>query len=245
MKFCILTGGSKGLGKELLAKLDRDGWVVYELSRSGNSVNNIHCDLGDLESVNATIQTLSDRIAGENISEAILICNASQLGPIKRVKNLSKREIEQSISVNITSQVEILNAFISKFRHAKIKKSIFNISSGAASKGYAGWSLYCMGKAAVENYLHAIYEEEKSESDPFRVVSINPFVMDTQMQRQIRDSDESEFPAKARFIKLNEDNLLIAPDVVASAIIDLVSAADFKEFKFGIKEYLESANASK
>jgi NAD(P)-dependent dehydrogenase (short-subunit alcohol dehydrogenase family) len=244
MKICILTGGSKGLGKELLTALEIEGWLVYEISRSGSSTNSINCDLGKIPDVNLVIHELRDKLKKIIISEALLICNAGQLNPILRVSYLTQDELCHSVNLNILSHTIIINWFTKQFRIAEIKKTIINISSGAATKGYAGWSLYCMGKAAIENYTHAIYEEEKTEENPFRVFSVNPCVMDTQMQEDIRNSEDSQFPQKARFVKFKTESQLLSPKIVANSILDLIDDADSFDFKFDVKTYLDQTKAS-
>jgi benzil reductase ((S)-benzoin forming) len=119
-----------------------------------------------------------------------------------------------------------------------------NVSSGAAGKGYAGWNLYCAGKAAVENYLSAVHEEEKTEAHPYRVFSVNPHIMDTGMQRLIRESEESEFPQKSRFVKFKEHGQLLPAKTVAATIMELVGNRGFADFKFDVKSHLDAQAAS-
>jgi len=238
MKIAILTGGSKGLGKELLTLLETAGWLVHEVSRSGDSAAHISCDLSDVEQTRDMIHFLLDPISTEPVDEIILINNAAVLLPIVRFSNIHEEEVLRSVHTNVVAPLLIVREFMQQFRDRLIPKTIVHISSGAARKGYAGWSLYCAGKAAIENALNAIYEEEKFEAAPFRVVNVNPFVMDTEMQDAIRNSDAREFPARERYVQFKNEGVLLSARTVAEAILVLVEDYQRKELYFDVKASL-------
>ena len=99
-----------------------------------------------------------------------------------------------------------------------------SISSGAAVKAHAGWSLYSAGKAAMEHYCRVLAVEQSAQLSPVRVFSVNPGVMDTSMQAEVRASDPGHFPELDRFVGLKRDGLLASPDDVAMQIVDLVQS---------------------
>jgi len=227
-----------GLGKELLALLEKDQWFVCEISRSGNSRHGIAFDLARTGEIDDLIQRVDALVPPGDVSEALFVNNAGRIVPIQRASNVSPEDLLASLRVNVESPLVLMRHFLQRFRGARIRKTIVNVSSGAANKGYAGWSLYCAGKASVENYLAAVHEEEKTEPHPFRVFTVNPYVMDTGMQRSIRASEESQFPQRSRFVGFKEKNQLLAPRAVAGAIMDLVRDDRFADFRFDAKSHL-------
>ena len=94
-------------------------------------------------------------------------------------------------------------------------------------KGYAGWSLYCAAKAAMEGFVRALAVEEQHQDQPFVCVSIDPGVIDTEMQALIRETSVADFPDVERFTKRKQDGGLSSPESVAAAIIKLM-AQDLK-----------------
>ena len=222
MKFAIVTGGSKGLGKEIVAQLAQQDWKLVELSRSGITNHNIRCNLANQESVCKICPPVFDRFASEQWSKIVLINNAAVLQPIKFVENFTTEEISNHLTVNQTSAFIIVSEFTKSFRNHNANKLIINISSGAARKGYPGWSLYCASKAASENFIRALAKEEEYSDNPFAAINYNPGIMDTDMQASIRDTEARNFPLRQRFVDYKEDGDLNTPQIVATHLIKLL-----------------------
>ncbi|RVU84528.1 SDR family NAD(P)-dependent oxidoreductase [Leucothrix sargassi] len=224
-KLLILTGGSSGLGKAVVAQYARNPeWHVVELSRSGDTSHNIQCDLTDPEFVELLGASLFPELASLNVSEVLFINNAADVKPISSVAALEPSEIIRNITLNQTSAFILLSSFIAAFRDLNVRKTIVNISSGAAEKGYAGWALYCASKAAADNFIRSIAMEEEQQAAPFIAVNYNPGVMDTDMQAGIRESDMKHFPTKQRFVDLKANGQLRTPEFVAADLIQQISA---------------------
>jgi len=238
MKIIIITGGSKGLGKEIINLYLRDGWNIIELSRSGKTKNHVHLDLSNIESVSKCIEETLYPFSDKEIDELIFINNAATLNPISSIKKLTDADIINSINVNIVSAIMIVRKFIEVFRDHKIKKTLVNISSGAAQKGYSGWSLYCTGKAGMENFFNTLLEEEKYENYPFTIMNFDPYIMDTAMQKKIRTSKQEDFPSLDRFIAFKEENKLLQPLDVANVIKKLIERDNLKEIRYEAKKLI-------
>ncbi len=237
MKLAIISGGSKGLGKSLVAILKNENWQVKEISRSGESDHNIELDLKDASNVAKTIASEISNLSSGSYEEILLINNAGTLSPIKKISALSEQDILNNLNVNIVSSLIIMQAFIKQFRDHDCKKTIVSISSGAAKKGYAGWGLYCTSKAACENFINSLVEEERNEPFPFGAINFNPGIMDTGMQTMIRSADIEHFPQLDRFIEFKDSGYLQAPEAVAQKIIDLIFSNDhFKKTIYSADE---------
>lgn len=237
MKFAIVTGASKGLGLEIKKIYEENGWNVCDLSRTGISDNHIKVDLAyPKESVNVLNDYLSN-IAIDDIDELVFINNAAILTPIKINGSIMEEDILNSININISSAWLLINTLIKRFRNLNVKKSIINISSGAALKGYPGWSLYCGCKAACENYINAIFLEEVNMEFPFNIINFDPGVMDTGMQREIRSSNKIDFPQLDRFIQLKNNGDLVSSSKVANKLFSLIdSKPKFEKCRFSYKD---------
>jgi benzil reductase ((S)-benzoin forming) len=98
------------------------------------------------------------------------------------------------------------------------------VSSGAATRGIAGWSLYCATKAALENFVRAAALEQGARTHPISMLSVNPGIMDTEMQATVRSASVEDFPSVERFIRYKNEGALAPPARVASRIAEIVAS---------------------
>lgn len=237
MKLAIITGGSRGLGRAILENYTLRGWKVIELSRSGSGEDHLDIDMGEPTIFIEIFREILNGIDLDILEEVALISNAGTLSPISKVNGLSSEEMLHSFNINISSALLMIQVFVNFFRRFTGKKSVVSISSGAATKGYPGWSLYCAGKAACENFMRTLFMEEQDESTPFQVISFNPGVMDTVMQKEIRHADPEQFPMQRRFLNLKESGDLRAPEHVAEKLVTVI------ESKYIHNEFIYSVNS--
>ena len=124
--------------------------------------------------------------------------------------------MRNSINTNLLAPMYLTNAFVSAYKDSKAKKIICNISSGAASKPMEGWGEYCSTKAAIAMFTMVAAKE--SSNSRFRFFSVAPGIVDTQMQEEIRQANELDFPQIERFKSYKEKGDLSSPELVASKI---------------------------
>ena len=150
-----------------------------------------------------------------------------QRGRARAVGSLARasaEEVERHLEVNVVSAILLARAFTSAFQQLDCPKTFVNVSSGAAVRGHAGWSLYCASKAAMENFVRAMALEQADQEFPIRTLSVNPGVMDTAMQAEVRASSPEQFPEKARYVRLKAEGRLAEPGDVAARIVDVVAS---------------------
>ena len=218
-KVFIITGANRGLGQgfvDLLIK-DKNNFVV-SVSRSlseaqkaytSNNFYFLKADLSD-NTIDEKIAVLKTLITNQAV---YFINNASIIEPIDKIENLEDQAIEKTISVNIKSTILLTKYLLRNFN--KNKLTFINISSGAANRAISNWSLYCSSKAFIKMF----YEVAQSEYEQHRFFNIDPGVMDTNMQKSIRNSD---FPDVSNFKDLQEEGKLKSPKEVASEILNTV-----------------------
>lgn len=226
MKLALITGGSRGLGAALVETYLQAGWEVREFSRSGTSAIHRDLDLASFDSIQQAITTVQLEFADVKLEELLLIHNAGSLGAMKLTDRLSATEIQEHLTANLLSPVEMLCGLIAHFQPSQCRKSLINISSGAALRGYPGWSLYCTAKAGIENFINTVAEEQKLAAYPFRAINFHPGKMDTGMQAEIRATDKADFPLQPRFVEAFEKGELLAPLKVASMLKILQEKAE-------------------
>lgn len=223
MRYAIITGGSRGLGSALALQLVEKGYGVVDLSRSAPHSFSSRIDLEDPLRAEKDAHKSMSFLSPELCSELLIFSNAGTLAPIGPAWRKPTGEVLGNLNVNLCSAIVVINEAIRHFRSATCRKIIVNISSGAALKGYAGWSLYCAGKAAMESFVRALAAEEAHEPHPFLAISVDPGVIDTDMQAAIREAPATEFPEVGRFITRKKDGALLPPEKVAAAILGIIS----------------------
>jgi NAD(P)-dependent dehydrogenase (short-subunit alcohol dehydrogenase family) len=124
----------------------------------------------------------------------------------------------ETFEVNLFAAVGILGELKEMFKE---DAKVIIISSGASEKAYPSWASYCCSKASV-NMLVACLAKETS----YTCLAVRPGVLDTEMQKKIREDKSTDEELKERFTKMYQNNQLLSPDVPAKAIVDFALHAD-------------------
>ena len=237
MKLAIITGGSRGLGKALVEVCRTEGWTVLEFSRSGAGEWHVPLDLGDIEPSFADATAKLEALAAKPWKNVVFVNNAGLLSPVTPARKLGGGAIERNLGVNVVGPIRLISAFMRAFDTVAAKKTIANISSGAALKGYFGWSLYCASKAAMENFVRSLAEEQAGVAHPFACVNIGPGVIDTAMQAEIRGVTKDDFPDVDRFIQYKESGQLRKPEAVARTVFRIVTESPKNGERYNVADY--------
>lgn len=220
----ILTGHTKGLGKAILDRFLSLGDIhIITISRtslelSDDRLTEIQMDLNDLANLEVKLPSLFPEKA---FDKAILINNAGWIGEVKTVGKLHPKGIRQAMNLNLLAPMILTDAFVKAYSKLKCEKLICNISSGAAHKPLPGWAEYCSSKAGLAMFSRVAAEELSDLG--FRVFSLAPGIIDTEMQAEIRKANPSDFPALDRFAKYKTEGQLSSPEEVAEKVFYLLS----------------------
>ncbi|WP_108125113.1 SDR family NAD(P)-dependent oxidoreductase [Saccharospirillum mangrovi] len=222
-KLCLITGGSRGLGAELVTQYLADGWTVREFSRSGSGETHIAADFSRRENAIDTIDAQFRAFAAQDWTEIVLIINAAQIGPIGPLSASVPRDWWQSLDVNLTLNISAIGLFQQHFQTMAARKVVAVISSGAAQAGMGGWGLYCLAKSGLERLAEAMAEEQQNQPQPIQTLNISPGLIDTDMQAQIRAADTDQFADVEQFRSYKDSGQLVAPARVAGAVRQLIA----------------------
>ena len=78
----------------------------------------------------------------------------------------------------------LMDAFVPHPKELACPKLVVNISSGAAKRPIEGWSAYCSAKAGLDMATRTLALEQSRETNPVRVLSFAPGIVDTRMQEE-------------------------------------------------------------
>ncbi|HET6242934.1 MAG: (S)-benzoin forming benzil reductase [Bacteroidetes bacterium] len=227
IKVAIVTGGSKGIGKALVKTYSENGYTVYSIARTKNTelknknIKHILFDLSNTIELEEMVAKMFKKIKLKELDSITLINNAGSLGKIKSIEKVDVETVQKTIALNTTAPMVLSALFIRNTSKLSCIKKIINISSGAAKNPYAGWTMYCSTKAALDMMTKTIALEQQELPLGVKIISLYPGVVETAMQEKIRKTPIKDFKSVGKFIDLKEQNLLADPIDVASAIFSL------------------------
>ncbi|MBL8512348.1 MAG: SDR family NAD(P)-dependent oxidoreductase [Betaproteobacteria bacterium] len=225
MDLFVVTGTTNGIGAALKDALaSRANTVLVCLSRAPNSTSaprNVHIDLADVGTVEDAFGAVEAATDDMRFDRAVLINNAGIAQPVARFDNQNVLELTNNLAVNVVAPMLLTARFANAFRSRAASRLVVNISSGAAKRAIAGWSAYCISKAALEMATRvAALEAEPGLS----VCSLAPGVVDTPMQAVVRGSDPAAFPDRPRFEAMKAEGALRPAADVARDILAAIDA---------------------
>ena len=196
----IVTGGSRGLGKELARELLQRGLHVIIDGRDAAALDEARRELEPLGSLLAIPGDVNENAHAHALVDAarqfgrldLLVNNASTLGevPLPRVDRLTRDTFNRLFEVNVFAPIHIIQHALPLLRKSGLA-TIVNITSDAGVEAYPGWSGYGATKAALEHVSRVLAVELDDGS--VRVLVADPGDMNTQMHRDaIPDADPSE-----------------------------------------------------
>jgi benzil reductase ((S)-benzoin forming) len=231
-KIVIITGGSKGIGLGLAKEYHKNGYRVISIARSKiekfYGVEQYQCDLSKPETIECVCKEIFKHLDKESTNNLTLINNAGVLGTINTLENLEPLDISHTLQVNLIAPSILTSQFIKLSKDWNCKKTVINISSGAAVNPYESWSMYCASKSGIDMMTKVISKEQKDLKNGISIVSIYPGVVDTAMQLEIRNTPKENFKSAQRFIDFHEKGELFTPKQVAEKIYKLDNSGQLK-----------------
>jgi NAD(P)-dependent dehydrogenase (short-subunit alcohol dehydrogenase family) len=150
----VVTGGARGIGAAIAARLARDGYRVVVADRDPGGALPVHaravvCDVSDEASVAALIGGVRAR---EGRLDA-LVCNAGIMIR-KPIGELSVAEWSRVIATNLTSMFLLVRAAEDLLRAAK--GAVVTIASSRARMSEADTEAYAASKGGLVALTHAL-----------------------------------------------------------------------------------------
>ena len=194
----LVTGSSKGIGKEIVNKL-LDKHIVYGISRTKSGIKDknfveILVDLNDTKILEEQLKQIS------NID--VIIHNAG-VGYFGQFEDIKISQIEEMINVNFLAPMIITKYFLKDMK--KTGGYIFNISSASSLHPARLGVVYSSLKAAIRQFGRSLFEEVRKNN--IKVVNIIPDITNTNFY-----DDKFFYPDE------NEEYSYIKPEDIADVI---------------------------
>lgn len=246
MNYYYITGTSRGLGKafaEYLLETPSNNVIGIARQRSIEHPNYKHYNL-DLTDINAISDFKFE--LHTNAKKIYLINNAGSLGFIKPVGKLESSIIIKNYTLNLIAPSVLTNSFINCYDSTDAEKVIVNISSGAGKTPIDGWAVYCASKAGIDMFSRVVDEEQKIRAQHpssnihkgFKIFSIAPGVINTDMQDEIRSASKDDFSRLENFIEYKINNQLLEPAFVSRKYFNILeNVTEIKDVLSSLKDY--------
>jgi len=222
-EIALITGASRGIGKEIALQLGKAGAIVIGTATSEEGANKLSNYLKDnniqgrgivLEvTEQATIDSALNNIQNDHGAPSILI-NSAGITKDNLLMRMKETEWDDVINTNLSSVYRLCKACLRGMTKAK-KGRIINISSVVGISGNAGQSNYAAAKAGMLGFTKSLAREVGSRN--ITVNAVAPGFIDTDMTRNL--------PEKQKEVLLSEIPLhrLGQPAEIAAAVVFLAS----------------------
>ncbi|MEM9673653.1 MAG: SDR family NAD(P)-dependent oxidoreductase [Cyclobacteriaceae bacterium] len=242
MNYYFITGTSRGIGQALAERaLQVENAQVIGFSRQQSidheRYTHHNIDLAQVSDLGKLIDPVFTQLT--DAKRIVLINNAGTLGDVKYFGSIADEKIDQLFSLNITAPAILMNHFIRAYEAEEAERIIINISSGVSQYPVDGWSGYCASKAALDMLSEvAALELEKQNVENFRVYSVAPGIVDTQMQTDIRETDEQNFSRLQKFKDYKANGALDNPQQTAEKYFYLINhPKKFQRVRQDVREF--------
>ncbi|XP_071793278.1 sepiapterin reductase-like [Asterias amurensis] len=243
--FCIITGASRGLGREIalslgsqlgpnsLLTLTARSSVDLEETRKQVaarapevSVRLVSGDLGVESKVEKVIASLFEGVDGSKYQHALLVHNAGSLGDTSNVGNLkaTPESLQKYFLLNVTSCISLSSFFLKTFpKREGLRRTIIAITSLCALQATKSLSLYCSGKAARNMVMKNIAIEDPD----VRVLNWAPGVLNTQMHHDlIANVQDAEI--KEMMISVESTQYYLTPAASCKVLMQVLREDSFE-----------------
>lgn len=233
----IITGTTRGIGKALVASvLSHPRTAVISLSRAvpfiRNNHQNIQVDLNHTDRIGAALKRIQiEHQRTAELVHTVLINNAGVLDPIAPITDCDDNLLAGNIRVNLIAPLVLARHFYQFGKRLPGRKWVVNITSGASQAPYYGWSAYGAAKAGIDMATRAMAMEFARIDPSFGACAVAPGIVDTDMQKNIRNCSTEQFEQVGKFQKLKASGALDSPRHTASRLVRLIMEGYFENGK--------------
>ena len=199
-QLALVTGASRGIGAATAIALAAAGAHVVLTARTAKDLEAVEetiFDAGGSATIAPLDMTQTDSIArlasavGERWQALdVLVLNAGMLGTLAAVPAIDPKEFAQVLTLNVSAQVAMIQAFDAMLRKAQAAK-VIGVTSSVGRNPRAYWGAYGASKAAFETLIGA-YGDETSEISGIRTAILDPGATRTKMRARAYPGEAPE-----------------------------------------------------
>lgn len=237
----ILTGASRGMGLAMASELLVRGGTLLCIARQTSHELEVLAKAHGTELIQwkydlalpaPVAEALHAWLGWQNASafaSATLINNAGVIPPLVPLEQGRTTDTTNALRVGLEAPMVLTSAFLAATHSWKSQRRVLNISSGLGRRAMASQAAYCAAKAGLDHFTRCLALDQAHSSNPARVCSLAPGVIDTDMQMQLRQASSTSFPDQGSFAGLHANGQLTSPAEAARRVLHYLEQADFGE----------------
>lgn len=215
-RIIVLTGCTRGLGRELVDRFSERGHTVLGCGRSEKHVAELaalHGPPHDFAAVDvgdrAAVAAWAEGLLASHGTPDLVINNAAVMNEPAPLWEIDPDAFEHLMQVNVTGTLNVIRGFVPAMIAAG-RGVIANLSSGWGTSTSPEVGPYCASKHAIEGLTGSLAQELPR---PVTAVAVSPGVVDTDMLRTCFDSAAGAYPKPAEWGERAADFFLgLGPD---------------------------------
>lgn len=202
-KIVVISGASKGIGRETALKMAEEGAIVYACSRSrgdyyNDSIRYLELDVTDPASCRNVFETVEK----EHGKIDALVCNAGITADRMTVK-MSDEDFDKVIDTNLKGVFNMIRVF-GPYMENQGYGSIVAISSIVGEQGNIGQANYAASKAGIIGMCKSFAKEFSRKGAQVRVNVIAPGYILTDMVKSVREDLLEKFASQTMLKRLGD-----------------------------------------
>ena len=190
-KIALVTGGSRGLGKDMAICIAGKGidviltyrtnetealQVVKEIEAIGRKAIALQLDMGDFHSLDSFVQKVQQSLSSTwNKNSFDFLVNNAGMGATVPFMEVTEALFDDFLNVHYKGVYFLTQKFVPFINHGG---RIINISSGTTRFCNPGYSVYASMKAAIENFTKYLAKELGAKGIGANVVAPGPIETD-------------------------------------------------------------------
>lgn len=230
-KIALVTGGSRGIGKEIALSLAKEGAVVIvnyngskesaeavveEIITAGGKAESYQCNVADGAACEAMVKELIEKYGRVNI-----LVNNAGITRDNLLMKMSEEDFDAVIDTNLKGTFHTIR-YLSRYFLKQRSGKIINISSVVGIGGNAGQANYSASKAGIIGLTKSVARELASRG--INVNAVAPGMVDTEMTQILSDSVKEEMMKQIPLKKMgNTKNIADAVVFLASDKSDYIT----------------------
>lgn len=189
-KVIVITGASRGIGKECALSLANENSVLILFARKeqelqsvaqecvnlGAIVEILKIDLINLPELKSQISNIINKYTKIDV----LINNAG-IWDEQPFEDGDMDKWDIALDVNLKSAIHLTRYCLEGMQHTSDNKAIIFIGSSASKRTYAGGTNYCAAKFGLLGFANSLFEDIREKG--IKVSSILPGVVNTDMHK--------------------------------------------------------------
>lgn len=189
-KVALITGGSRGIGFATAKLFLEEGAIVIITSKNNEKIKNAKKELGNIEIISADItkelevQKLIKTVIEKFGRIDILVNNAGVLPKFKILHEISEKEWNETLDVNLTGQFRVTK-YVIPYMQENGGGTIINMSSDAGLKAFENFHADAYSAAKAGLILLTKCWALDYAKDKIRVNCICSAVVDTDMTKSL------------------------------------------------------------